>query len=150
MENEIDQLGEKNHDVFHHKSSMKLVMCPKRKRRLLVGFVRLWDLALHLGPAFSFYSVPLPWSPSSAPPSTLTVVLLPGQHQDNLLQGAFQTQLALPLYVSHLLSHLALCTWCLQTVLDRPIFPNCTLMFYIWTQTYKSQKSRLLDTCSNS
>lgn len=31
MENRIDQLEEKSHNVFNHKSSMKLVLCPKRR-----------------------------------------------------------------------------------------------------------------------
>lgn len=34
MENRIDQLEEKNHSVFHHKSSMKPVLCPRGKGRL--------------------------------------------------------------------------------------------------------------------
>lgn len=48
MENRIDQLEEKNHSAFNHKSSMKLVLCPRRKGRLR-EVQGLWDLAIPLG-----------------------------------------------------------------------------------------------------
>lgn len=146
MENKIDQLEEKNHNVFHHKSSMKLVMCPRRKGRFLAGSVSPWDPALPLSPLFSFDHILLPYSPSSTRPSTLAEVLhvLPGQRECDLLQGACHrhNEPALPLYLLHLSAHSALGTRWIQIVVDRPSFPICTLTFYTWTQTFTSQKSK--------
>lgn len=75
MENKIDRLKEKNHNVFHHKSSVKLVTGLRGKGRLLVGSLSPWAPVLPLGPSFSFRRVLLPCSPSCAPPSTLAEVL---------------------------------------------------------------------------
>jgi hypothetical protein len=37
----------------------------------------------------------------------------------------------------------------LKIEVDSSIFPMCTLMFYLQTQTFNSQKRRLPETCSN-
>lgn len=149
MENKIDRLEEKNHNVSHHKSSVKLVMGPRGKGRLLVGFVSPWALAVPLGPSFSFHHVLLPCSPSCAPPSTLAEVLA-STGVTSSREPATHTRQAPPLYFLHLLAHSAPGTQWIQTVVGRLIFPICTLIFYIRTQTPNSPKSRQPETCSNA
>ena len=144
MENRINQPEEKSHNIFNHKSSMKLVLRPRRKGTDSQG--ASWGSGIQ--PHH-------PWVPGSASTTSSSSTARPLSLPPNspMSYSSFQAgvsatasrepspvpvvTITLSLYLQsplHLRPHLAQSTWSWQIHLSSPIY---MLTFYILSQTFK-------------